>query len=139
MSHFIQVRSSMTDLEVIRRALKRMGLEVVGENTKVDQYGQQAEVALLLDKGDNKQGAVGLALQKDGTYSIAGDCYHATNRKLKSFYGKDKQLVDQLETAYAVEKATSRCEELGFYIEENSEAQVGEDGMIRMVAVSYAS
>ena len=38
-----------------------------------------------------------------------------------------------------VEEAIDKCNELGFTVQENEAAEVGEDGLIRMMAVSYAS
>ncbi len=128
----------MNDISMIKKGLKRMGLEVVAEDAEVTQYGTTEKVKLLLDKGDNKQGALGLALQADGTYAVVGDPYHCTNSKLRAFYGKQQELSQKLSLNYTVAKAISDCEDLGFAIEENSEATVGSDGMIQMVAVSYA-
>jgi hypothetical protein len=128
----------MNDNSILRRALKRMGFEVVAENTQVSQYGSTEKVELLLDKGNNGTGALGLSKQEDGTYSIVGDPYHCTNSKLRAFYGKQNDLSKKLGTAYAVEKVSARCEELGFSCEENSEATIGADGTIQMVFTSYA-
>ena len=138
MSHFVKCVSKMNSLELINKALTRLGIKTESENSSVSAYGKTEEVALLLDKGDSSvKGALGLSLQKDGTYSIVGDPYHCLNAKLRKYYGHLETQNQELNTAYSIEQAIKSVEDVGFSISENVEGEVSSDGLIHMVAISY--
>ena len=131
MSHFTVVKTKLTNKDILKKALTRLGFEYQEGSFKVTEYQTTAEAELLLDK------ALGVALQKDGTYAFVGDPYHCKNSKLRGYYGRTEQLTREVSTAYAVEEAVTNLEQHQFFCTENAEAKIGSDGMIHMVFESY--
>lgn len=107
-----------------------MGFEHKEGDHKITEYGTTEKAEILLDK------SLGLSLQEDGTYAFVGDPYHCSG-KLRNYYGRLQNLTNELGTAYAVEEASVNLEQHQFFCTENSEAKIGEDGMIHMVFESY--
>lgn len=133
MSHWVKVKLQLTDEQTLVKALKRMGYKGVQTGTfTISQYGQQEQAQIKVDSG------VGFSRQKDGTFAMVGDFYHSEN--MRQYYRNETKFQTDLNTAYAIEDAKAKLEELnmGFEIEENAEGIVGKDGMIRMIAVSYS-
>jgi hypothetical protein len=110
-----------------------MGLSPEMGNFNISQYGQSETSTMRVG------GSVGFARQKDGTFNMVGDFYHASG-KLREYYNRNDKFQQDLNVAYGIEDAKQKLEELGmgFEIEENAEGVIGKDGMIRMVAVSYS-
>lgn len=131
MSHWTKIQTKLRDLEVLKKALIRMGLEFSEGKHTISQYGTSEKAEIKLDN------AVGLSIQKDGTYAMVGDFWHSQNGKLRKYYGKTEQFTSDLSTAYAVEEAVTRLEEQQFYCTENLEAEVGEDDLITMTFESW--
>lgn len=132
MSHWTKVKTKLKSLDLIKKALETMGLSYTEGKHTISQYGTSEKAELKLDN------AVGLSEQKDGTYSMVGDFWHASRgSKLKSYYGNSKKFTAELSTAYAVEEAKESMELQGFFCTDNSEAEVGEDGLIRMTFESF--
>lgn len=126
-----KVKTKVTDAETLKKALARMGCKNVQTGTKqITQYGTTETANLWVDDG------VGFKLEKDGTYSMIGDFYH-TRSELRKYYSRNKEFEADFNTAYAIEDVKQKVDELGFVIEENDEAKVGSDGLIRMVAVKF--
>ena len=129
----------MNELASIRAALKRMNIPIVGTNEDIQLYGQAAKAEVVIAREEGRA-TVGLARQEDGTYAIIGDFYHARDgetQQLIKYYRKDEVFMTELQTAYCIEQAKAKVEEIGFVIEENIEGVVGEDGTITMVAIGY--
>ena len=126
MSHFTKVKTKLSNSEIIKKALTRMGYESQEGNFTVTEYGKSEKAELLLDK------SLGLSLQDDGTYAFVGDPYHCKNQGLRKYYGNMNKLSEELASSYAVEEAIENLEQQNFYCTENSEAVVGEDGLITM-------
>ena len=131
MSHWTTVKTKLNDMSVLKKALKRMGLESQEGEFPITQY-ETTEIAQL--KIDD---AVGLSRQEDGTFALIGDFWHSTNRKLKSYYGNNEKFATDLSTAYSVENAFADLESKNFFCTENEKAEVGEDGFITMTFESY--
>jgi hypothetical protein len=110
-----------------------MGLQPQVGSFRISQYGQSDTAEIRVSE------SVGFVKQKDGTYSMVGDFYHADG-KLRQYYNKNEQFQQDLNVAYGIEDAKQKLEDLGmgFEIEENAEGVIGKDGMIRMIAVSYS-
>lgn len=135
MSHWTKIKLQLTDEKILEKALTRMGLKVETGKFTISQYGQSAEAELRVDN------SVGFQKQKDGTFSMVGDFYHARgNSKLYGYYNRNEQFQQDLNAAYGIEDAKQKLEDLGlgFEITENEEGLIGKDGMIRMVATSWA-
>lgn len=135
MSHWTKIKLQLTDEKILEKALTRMGLKVETGTFKVSQYGTTEEASIRVDN------AVGFQKQKDGTYSMIGDFYHArSNPKLYGYYNQSEKFQQELNAAYGIEDAKQKLEDLGlgFEITENEEGLIGKDGMIRMVATSWA-
>ena len=131
MSHWTKVKTKLSNREILKKALERMGLEYSEGNHTITQYGTTEKAELKLDN------AVGFSEQKDGTFAMVGDFWHSNNSKLKRYYGKNDQFTADVSTAYAIEEAKHNLEEQSFYCSENAEAKIGEDGLIRMVFERY--
>ncbi len=132
MSHWTTVKTKLNNQSVIRKALKRMGLEAQEGDFTITQYGTTEAAQLRIDD------AVGLARQKDGTYAMVGDFWHSGDRKLKGYYGRNEKFVKDLSTAYAVEEAFTNLEEQNFFCTENEKAEIGEDGLITINFERYS-
>ena len=109
-----------------------MGYDFQVGNFTITEYGTSEKAEILLDK------SLGLSCQEDGTFAFVGDPYHCRTQNLRQFYGKLDKLTSTLATNYAVEEAIENLEQHQFFCTENSEAQAGEDGLIRMTFESYA-
>jgi len=131
MSHWVKVKTKVRSLDMLKKALTRMGLNFQEGNHSIKVDGR-SEIAQI--KFDD---AVGLALQKDGTYAMVGDFYYSKSKKLKDYYYNNNKFGSDLSTAYSIEEVKTRLEEKQFYCSENSEAKLGEDGMITMVYESW--
>lgn len=132
MSHWTKIKTKLTNLDLIKKALDRMGINFEEGQHTIKQYGKSEKAELRLDA------AVGLSVQEDGTYAMVGDFWHANrNSKLRSYYGNSKKFTADLGTAYAIEEAKESLEVQGFFCTENSDAEVGEDGLIRMTFESF--
>ncbi len=135
MSHWTKTQTKITDKEILQKALKRAGFEFEVGNFTVTQYGtsEKAEILLARDRDNSKNGAVGMSLQADGTWSMVGDPYHAGgNTKIRQYYSQNAKFATELQTAYAIEEAKTKLEDQGYYCSENAEGIVGKDGMITM-------
>lgn len=131
MSHFTKIKTKLANKEIIKKALSRIGLKFEEGNFKITQYGKTEKAELKLDK------AVGLSLQKDGTWAMVGDFYHAKTQSLNKYYNNTKQFSADVNTAYAIEQSKSTLEDKQFFCSENEEAKIGSDGLIRMVFENY--
>jgi hypothetical protein len=131
MSHWTKVKTKLTNTEIVKRALTRMGYEFQEGNFTVTEYGTSEKAEILLDK------SLGLSVQDDGTFAFVGDPYHCRTQKLRQYYRKLDKLTTELGTAYAVEEATNNLNEQNFFCTSNEEAEVGEDGLITMTFESY--
>lgn len=126
MSHWTKVKTKLTNLDYLKSALASMGYKFKEGDFTVTEYGTSEKAELLLDK------SLGLSKQEDGTYAFVGDPYHCTTQDLSKYYRKLDKLTQELSTKYAVEEAKSGLEEQGFFVSDNAEATVGEDGLITM-------
>lgn len=133
MSHFVKVKSKLTDKDLLVKGLERLGYKVEIGDFVVTEYGQSSTAQIKLDK------ALGLSLQEDGTYSFVGDPYHATNQKVRNLYNKLDNFTKELTTAYSIEEAIKNLGEHQFFCTENTEGSVGEDGMITMCFESHSA
>lgn len=131
MSHWTKVKTKISDLEALKKALDRMGIEYNEGTHNIKQYGKSEKAELKLDD------AVGFSRQQDGTYSMVGDFYHSRNPKLRKYYGNTQQFTGDIQTAYAVEETVLRMEEQQFHCCENHDAVVGSDGLIHMTFERY--
>lgn len=126
MSHWTKIGTKISEMDALKKALERMGLEYSEGKHSIKQYNTTEKAEIKLDD------AVGFSRQKDGTFSMVGDFYHSRNPKLRRYYSNTQNFTDDLQTAYAIEESTLRMEEQQFTCTENSEGAVGEDGLIRM-------
>lgn len=108
-----------------------MGLSFEEGEFKISLYGKSSEAQIRLCD------AVGLALQKDGSYAMVGDFYHANNSILKKYYAKETQFFKDIQTAYAIEEATEALENEGYNCVENIAGTVGKNGLVRMVFENF--
>lgn len=131
MSHWTRLKLKVTDEDTLVAALKRMGAVSVETGTKtITQYGQSEQASVWVDN------AVGFKLEADGTYSMVGDFYHSRTN-FSRFYGKNNLFQQELATAYGIEDAAHKLEGMGFQWTENTEAAIGQDGLIRLEFTSW--
>jgi hypothetical protein len=129
MSHWTKIKTTLNSEEFIKKALTRMGIAFQEGNFNITQYGKSEKAEIKVDD------AVGLSRQEDGSWSMVGDFYHS--KKLSRYYNQGDRFNQDLTTAYSVEQVKSQLEEQQFYCSENSEAKIGQDGMVRMVYSRY--
>jgi len=127
MSHWTKVTTKISDVDALKKALTRMGLEFQEGDFEITQYGTTEKAELRLDD------AVGFSKQKDGTFAMVGDFWHSKNPKLKKYYSNTGTFSKEMENAYAIEETILRMEEQQFDCVENMDSQVNSDGVIRMV------
>ena len=132
MSHWTKVKTKLSNADTLKKALTRMGYDFNEGNFTVTEYGKSEKAELLLDK------SLGLSIQDDGTYAFVGDPYHCRTQNLRKYYGKLEQLTQEVATNYAVEEAVENLEQHQFFCTDNTEAQLGEDGLITMTFESYS-
>ena len=132
MSHWTTVKTKLNDQSLVRKALKRMGLEAQEGEFTITQYGTSETAQLMVDE------AVGLARQKDGTFAMVGDFWHSKDRTAKSYYGRAEKFATDLSTAYAVEEAFTSLQDQNFFCTENEDAEVAEDGLITLSFERYS-
>lgn len=131
MSHWTKVSTKISNVDALKKALERMGLEYQHGDFSITQYGTTEKAEIKLDD------AVGFSQQKDGTFAMVGDFYHSYNPKLRAFYNKTGEFQRKMENAYAVEETILRMQEQQFFCAENAEATTDENGVIRMVFERY--
>lgn len=132
MSHFTKIKTKLSNLDHLKKALTRMGYTYELGNFKITEYGTTEKAEVLLDK------SLGLSLQEDGTYAFVGDPYHCRTQKLNNYYGQLDRLESELSTAYAVEETTYNLEQQNYFCTENAEAKIGDDNLIHMCFESYS-
>lgn len=127
MSHFVTVKMSIKNRELLKSALTRLGYTFQEGNFTIKEYGKSAKAQIKLDK------SLGLSQQQDGSWAFVGDPYHCTTQNLRKYYKKMKNLTNEVATAYSIEETKQSLEEQQFFCIENEEAKIGEDGIITMV------
>ena len=131
MSHFTKIKTQVRDLEYLKKALTRMGLSFQEGNFTITQYGTTEKAEIKFDE------AVGLSCQEDGTFAMVGDFYHSRNTGLRKYYSDNNRFSADIGTNYAIEQSKGALEEQQFFCSDNESAEVGSDGMIRMVYSRY--
>jgi hypothetical protein len=123
MSHWTKTKTKLNNLDFMKKALKRMGVNWTEGGQVQHSYNddQGGRVDINIDSN------IGLRKENDGTISIVGDHYYSRFRDAGKFQ-------ENMTKNYLVEEAFSKVEEQGFYVYENEEATVGDDGLIRMRA-----
>lgn len=132
MSHWTKVKTKLSSMETLKKALTRMGLDFAEGDHTITQYGTTEKAEIKLDN------AVGFSRQEDGTFSMVGDFWHSKNPKLRKYYGKNKLFEEEVSTAYAVEEVKDKLEAQNFFCTSNAEAEVGQDGLITMTFESWS-
>lgn len=126
MSHWTKIKTKLRNMEMVKKALGRMGIEYQEGTFTIGRYGNKEQAQLKLDEH------VGLSQQEDGTFAMVGDFYYSKNQKLRQYYNNSQKFTADLTTGYAIEEAKQELEDKQFFCTENENAEVGEDGMIRM-------
>lgn len=136
MSHFVKAKTAITDRSLLKKALQRLGWEFQEGNFKITQYGTTSKAEIKFSD------ALGLTMEEDGTYSMIGDPYHHRDtggkNGLEKYYRQEKKFAADLGTAYAIEEAKQKLEEMQFNWTDNTDAKVGSDGQITLTFESEA-
>jgi len=123
----IKIKSSLTNDNLLKKALTKMGLTFEEGNFKITQYGQTEKAQIKFEN------ALGLQKQEDGTWSLVGDPYHCSNQKLRKYYGHTNLFNTEVQTAYTVVETKQKMEEMNFVCTENEQGNVGQNQKIKMV------
>jgi hypothetical protein len=118
MSKFVQVKTQLREVEMIKRALDDLELRYSEDSTYRHRWsGMSYSVPLLI-----QQGALSFGLRPgaDGTYEIVGDDMQM--RRIRA-------IGDQVAQRYAYHMVLAETQKAGFDLVEES---VGEDRVIRM-------
>ena len=127
MSHFVKAKTTITDREVLKKALVRLGWNFEEGNFSITQYGQTSKAEIKFSD------ALGLTQEADGTWSMVGDPYHHHGKDgLNRYYRQEAKFAADLGTAYAIEDAKQKLEAMQFYQTENEAGTVGADGLIHL-------
>jgi hypothetical protein len=132
MSHFIKASTQVRDRDLLKKALVRLGWKFEEGNFKITQYGQTSKAEIKFSD------ALGLTQEADGTWSMVGDPYHHNGQNLRKYYRQEKQFAADLGTAYAIEEATQKLENMQFHCVDNAEGSVDKDGLIHLTFESQA-
>lgn len=112
MSHVIKIKTKLMDQDILCNALTRLDMKYQVGRCLV--HGTEAQV--FVDEH------FGFARQADNTWSMVGDPYYSSDAKVKSYYGKEDQLTQDVNNAYAVEEAIEHMEEQGYQLVENEDS-----------------
>lgn len=131
MSHFTQIKTQISDLDCLKRALEYMGLQYEeGENiTLKGHYGDsKGQLAVRKRNLPGRLGTytdLGFAVKEDGTYEIVMDDF---------FPDEATKFVNSLTQRYAREVIVQNMSWQGYTVEsENVEA----DGTVRLVVSQW--
>lgn len=105
----------MTDKSHLIAGLKKMGFSVKEGTFKVEAYGSRAECELVIDP------ALGFSKQRDGTYAIVGDPYHAQDKKVRNYYNRNSELQSDVMLSYVTCAVTDALASAGHYVSETVE------------------
>lgn len=126
MSHKTEIKTELTDLQYMKRALDKLGFTYEeakeGETlTTVGSFGVNEKVELLIT-GNGKKSynkAIGFQKSKDGTYTATGDFWGLKNADGKSL---TKEALAREVTASSKEaELIDRLNKLGFDVAQQNE------------------
>lgn len=139
MSHWVRCKMKVTSEATLKKALQRVGWEFEEGTFEISNYGQSAEAKILLGRHkDTSNPVMGLAQQKDGTWSLVGDPYYVkSSSPIRKYYQQTGKFSRDLQNAYALEDGIQKIKDLGFYCCENESAQEDAEGKVSMVFESY--
>lgn len=133
MSHKTEIKTELTDLEYMKRALDKLGFtykeaEEGKTLTTTGQFGVKEEVELIITGNGktNYNDAIGFQKAKDGTYTATGDFWGLRNEEGKALTkeslarevtasSKEAELIDRLNALgfdVANQKENGECIEL---------------------------
>jgi len=130
MSHWTKIKTKINSTEYLKKALDRMGVAYQEGDFTISQYGKSEKAEIKVDN------AIGFSRQEDGTFAMVGDFWHSSGQ-FRRYYSNNQKFTEDLQAAYAVEQTKDELEMQGFTCTANSEATVGQDGLIRMTYERY--
>ena len=128
MSHLSTLKTNITDLEALRRALLHCGVKAsqieISENTPLTARGYHADAFhanLVVHKPDKDFGSdIGWEKTADGTYAVHTDGYdYRRGNPNGQFY--NESWTNRLNTRYAVEKAKMEFDARGIAYSESTD------------------
>lgn len=114
MSHLVELKAAIKDLEVLGRVAKKLGTTlVVGKSKIVDYYSKSHDVDAKLTLKDSA-GHECIGFKKQGNeYKMLGDLYQVKQ--------SDKNILDKIAQNYAIEVTKKKMLEQGFVVASSKE------------------
>ena len=131
MSHFTEVKTNLSELDLIFKTLKALNLQYVHNPNGVDAmgfYGDKIRCDIKIDTGTKYD--IGLRRTADGTYEFVADW-----EMLKDVKFDAEALQKKINQRYSYEKVSLTLSEQGYQVEEEG---VDEEGNIQMVVSQWA-
>ena len=131
MSHIAEVKTKVTDLEVLKEILAEMKFEVVegkGTVTAMDRKTRNVVAKVKdqefgIEKVEDTEG--------NATYNVVGEFYKS------GYYGREKEMATAINKSYGVKKTVKELSSLGYIVTENQAFTEGKDGSIEFVVSKY--
>jgi len=118
MSKFVQIKTELRDLSMIKRSLDDLQLAYSEDGEYVHRWsGRRVQTPLLVEDGYL---TFGLRAGEEGVYEMVGD-----DMQMRSIQSR----LQQIQQRYAYHKVLAEVEQAGFNLVEE---QVGEDNVIRL-------
>jgi hypothetical protein len=128
MSHFTTIKTKITDIDALKKALTELGYAISAEKTLVKGFNKQTALTDLAIKTGDKFG-IGFVL-KGTTYEIIADWWQV-NRDAEI---KQEDFVAKLTQAYAYHKVLSEIKRHNWT---KVQEQKMEDGTIKMILTKF--
>jgi len=112
MSHWVKCKSKINNKSILLEALKELKIGVIDSKEIYSQYNRKTSYADIAFVG----GAVGMKRGKDGMFSLIGDPYDSKDKLIRSYYGKENELMDLIKGKYLETKVKTDLINSGFDI-----------------------
>jgi hypothetical protein len=135
-SHVVSIKIEVRDLDALEQAAVALGLQFRRGQTSYKWYGRYMRDSQLPEgitedqlghcdhalgiAGDSAAYEIGIVAQADGSYRLLWDSWHGGYGLLDKIGENAEKLIAR----YAVEKARSECENLGWYCEEQPSGEL---------------
>jgi hypothetical protein len=124
MSHIAEIKTRVTDLNILKDILKELGFDLVDGKTNVkDMVGKRVEV---ISKAKGHEFGIQEVKGEDGvtTYNVTGEFYST------KWYCKEKEMAAKINRTFSARKIKAEMEALGYSGMENFQLKENNDGSI---------
>jgi len=115
MSHMVEITTKIQGLDMLERACRRLGLNLMRGKTKARYYGNKVVTCDHAIEVPSCGFDIGVKKQSDKSYLLMADFYGQEGRKLEEVCGKE---LGRLKQAYQAVVAKVVAQSKGFTVEE---------------------